>query len=83
MVKIEKSSDELNRFISRVCISPGHPASFTGLDELYRTVENHFPAITRKEIRKWIEINLSYSLRKPFRRNFERNEVYAPEIDSV
>ena len=52
MVKIEKSSDELNRFISRVCISPGHATSFTGLDKLYRTVKNHFPAVTRKEIRK-------------------------------
>ena len=50
MVKIEKSSGELNLFISRVCISPVHAASFTGLDELYCTVENHFPAVTRKEI---------------------------------
>ena len=36
MVKIEKSSDELNRFICRVCISAVHAASFTGSDELYR-----------------------------------------------
>ena len=37
MVKIKKSSDQLNRFLSRVYISPGHAASFTGLDKLYRT----------------------------------------------
>ena len=79
MVKIEKSSDELNRFISHVCISPGHAASFTGLDKLYRMVKNHFPAITIKEIRKWAESNLSYSLHKPSRRNFERNKMYASE----
>ena len=48
MVKIEKSSDELNHFISR--ISPGHAASFMGLDKLYHMVKNHFPAATRKEI---------------------------------
>ena len=47
MDKIEKPSDELNRFISRVCISPGHAASFTGLDKLY-----HFSAVTIKELRK-------------------------------
>ena len=35
MDKIEKPSDELNRFISSVCISPEHAASFMGLDELY------------------------------------------------
>ena len=72
MVKIEKSSDELNRFISRVCISPVHAASFTGLDELYRMVKNRFPAVTRKKKRKWAESNLSYSLHKPSRRNFEK-----------
>ena len=61
MVKIEKSSDVLNHFISCVCISSVHTASFTVLDELYRAVRNHFPAVTRKEIRKWAESNLSYS----------------------
>ena len=52
MVKIEKSSNELNRFLSRVCISPGHAADFSGLDKLYHTVKNHFPAVTTKRIRK-------------------------------
>ena len=65
MVKIEKSSDEFNRFISHGCISPGHAASFTVLDKLYHMVKNHhFPTITIKEIRKWAKSNLSYSLHK-------------------
>ena len=68
MAKIEKSSNEFNRFLSRVCISPVHTASFTGLDKLYHTVKNYFPAVTRKEIRKWAGRNYSYSLRKPSRR---------------
>ena len=46
MVKIKKSSDELNRFLSRVYISPGHAASFTGLDKLYCTVKNQFLSVT-------------------------------------
>ena len=41
------------------------------------------PSVTRKEIRKWAESNLSYSLHKPSRRTFKRNKVYAPEIDSL
>ena len=77
MDKIEKPSDELNHFISRVCISPGHAASFMGLDKLY-----HFSSITIKELWKWAESNLSYSLYKLSRRNFEQNEVYAFEIYS-
>ena len=52
MVKIKKSSDELNHFLSRVYISPEHAASFTGLDKLYHAVKKQFPSITRKEIQK-------------------------------
>ena len=79
MVKIKKSSDELNCFLSHVYISPEHVASFTGLDKLYRTVKNQFPSVTRKEIRKWAENYLSYSLHKPSRRTFKRDKVYAPK----
>ena len=68
---------KVNHFISRVCISPGHAASFTGLDKLY-----HFSSITIKELRKWVESNLCYSLYKLSRRNFEQSEVYASEIYS-
>ena len=73
----------MNCFLSRVYISPEHAASFTGLDKLYRTVKDQFPSVMRKEIRKWAENNLSYSLHKPSRRTFKRNKVYASEIDSL
>ena len=73
----------MNRFLSRVYVSPEHAASFSGLDKLYRMAKNQFPSVTRKEIRKWAENNLSYSLHKPSRRTFKRNKVYAPEIDSL
>ena len=53
MVKIEKFSNEFNCLISCVCILPGHAASFTSLAKLYRRVQNHCPALTSKEIRKW------------------------------
>ena len=75
MVKIKKSSHELNRFLSRVYVSPKHAASFSGLDKLYRMTKNQFPSVTRKEIQKWAENNLSYSLHKPSRRTFNRNKV--------
>ena len=57
MVKIKRSSDELDCFLSRVYVSPKHAASFSGLDKLYMT-KNQFPSIMRKEIQKWAENNL-------------------------
>ena len=71
------------RFLSRVYVSPKPAASFTGLEKLYRTGKNQFPSVTKKEIREREENNLSYSLHKPSRRTFERNKVYALEIDSL
>ena len=52
VVKIKKSSDELNSVLSRVYISPQHAASFMGLDKVYRAVKEQFPSVTRKEIQK-------------------------------
>ena len=73
MVKIKNSFDKLNRFLSRVHVSPKHAASFTDLDKLYHTAKNHFPTVTRKEILKWAQSNIFYSLHKPSRRTFKRN----------
>ena len=73
----------MNRFLSRVYISFEQAASFTGLDKLYHIVKKHFPSITGREIQKWAESNLSYSLRKPSRRTFELNKEYAPERVSL
>ena len=75
MTKIKKLSDKLNRFLSRVYISPEHSASFTGLDKLYHTDKDQFPSVTRIEIQKWAENSFSYSLHKPSKRTFKRNKV--------
>ena len=83
MIKIKRSIKELNAYLSCVYVSPEHPASFSGLDKLYRIAKKDFPSITHNEIKQWAENNLSYSLHKPSRRNFKRNKVYAPEIDSL
>ena len=84
MVKIKKkSSDKFNSFLSHVYISPEHADIFTRLDKLYRTVKNQFPSLTRKEIRKWTESNLSYSLHKSSREVFKWNKGYGPEIECL
>ena len=37
----------------------------------------------RKEIRKWLESDRSYLLRKLSRRTFKCNKTYVPEVDSL
>ena len=83
MDKIKKSNEDFDGYLSRVYESPDHPTSFSGLDKLYRIAKKEFPSITHNEIKQWAENNLSYSLHKPSRSNFKRNNIYAPEIDSL
>ena len=49
MDKIGKST---NAYLSRVYVSPEHPASFSRLDNLYRIAKKEFPSITRNEIKQ-------------------------------
>ena len=46
MDKIKRST---NTYLSRVYESPKHPASFSGLDKLYRIAKKKFPSITCNE----------------------------------
>ena len=43
---MEKST---NAYLSHVYESPDRPASFSGLDKLYRIAKKKFPSITRNE----------------------------------
>ena len=45
--------------------------------------KNSLASHARNEIKQWAKANLSYTLHKPSRRNFKRNKIYAPEIDSL
>ena len=49
MGKIKKST---NAYLSRVYESSEYPASFSGLDKLYRIAKKEFPNITRNEIKQ-------------------------------
>ena len=61
MVKIKKSTKELNAYLSHLYVSPEHPASFSRFD----IAKKEFHSIIRNEIEQWAETNLSYSLNKP------------------
>ena len=51
MVKIEKLSNELSCYLSRIYTLPKHAASYAGLDKLYCAVRKEFPTITCNQIK--------------------------------
>ncbi|GFU53436.1 uncharacterized transposon-derived protein F54H12.3 [Trichonephila clavipes] len=52
--------------------NPENPASFGGVNALYRALDNH---VKTKLIRQWLETKDCYTLYKPARRRFKRNRV--------
>ena len=74
MDEIGKSTKETSACLSCVYVSLEQPASFSGLDKLYRIAKKEFPSITRNEIKQWAETNLPCSLHKPSGRNFKCNK---------
>ena len=60
------------------CITP---ASYSGLDRLYREVkkEGRFQ-LTRKELKAWLKTQETYGIHKPARRRFKRPRVMVSGI---
>ena len=86
MVKIKKSVvdvKKLNAYLSFVYTSPKYPGSFSGLDKLYREVRKEFPNVSQKDVQLWSKDNLLHVLHRPARQTFKRNQIYAPETDSL
>lgn len=54
-----------------------HPASFTGIDKFYRSQTE----ATRKQVREWTKGQEPYTLLKPVRYRFPRNQVVVSGLD--
>ncbi|GFT35797.1 uncharacterized transposon-derived protein F54H12.3 [Trichonephila clavipes] len=54
------------------------PASFGGVNALYRALDNR---VKTKDIKQWLETKESYTLHKPARRRFKRNRVLVGGIE--
>ena len=63
-------------YLKDVYFNPRHPASFGGVDKLYRAaVRDGRYDITRSEIKKFLEEQETYSLHRKINKRFRRNRV--------
>ena len=61
---------------------PRHPAGFGGLETLFRAVkEDGKHRISRKQLKKWLSEQDTYTLHKPVRVNFRRNRTVVGGLD--
>jgi hypothetical protein len=58
--------------ISQIYKNAGSPGGFSGVENLYRESKKVNPAITRANVKKFLEGSVTYTLNKPRRVNFPR-----------
>ena len=68
--------------LSQIYYDPESPASFGGVDSIYRAVKNEGKyQISRNKIRLWLQKQDTYTLHKPVRCRFRRNRVIVGAMD--
>jgi hypothetical protein len=67
-------------YVKKIYYSPVNPASFGGVEKLYRVIVSKFPNITRYQIRQWLGRQESWSLLKPVKRRFSRRPIIASGV---
>ena len=73
----------MEKTLTSIYLDPSQPASFGGLDAVYRAVkEKGKNKISRKQVREWLSQQDVYTLHKPARRRYKRSRVIVPGIDA-
>lgn len=63
--------------LERIYYDVEGPASYSGVEKLYKEAKRINANISRKEVADWLSGELVYSLHKPVRKNFKRNPIIA------
>lgn len=69
-------------YLAQIYYDPSAAGSFTGVDKLFRYVQNEGKYnISKYKVRKWLQRQEPYSLQRPVRRHYRRNKVIVAGID--
>ena len=73
---MEASSDE---YLASTYRDPSHPASFSGVDKLYRALKDK--GVSKGQVRRWLQKQDDYSMHRFVRRRFPRQKVIVGSVD--
>ena len=69
--------------LTKIYHDPKNPGSLGGVERLLRRARQlHVPGITRKSVQEYLRSDQAYTLHKPARRRFTRNNTYVAGIDA-
>ena len=72
---------EQEQYLKAIYYDASHPASYSGLDKLYRAItrEGRF-SITKRKLKEWLKTQETYTLHHQVRRRFKRPRVVVSGI---
>ena len=69
-------------YLKKIYYDPQHPASFSGVDKIYRAVRKEGKYVLGKtKIRKWLEKQEPYTIHRQVIRKFKRRKTIVPYIN--
>lgn len=76
-----KLSGRNEKILKSIYYDPADSASYGSFEKLYISAKEKIPQIKRKDVKHWLESQLTYTLHKPVRRAIKRNPVIVSYID--
>ena len=80
-VVVVVGEDRIEKLLHRLYYDTRSASAFSGKENVYRVAKRHLPSITRRLVNEWFENQLTYTLHKPIRHNFQRNKTVVMSID--
>ena len=71
----------MNEILHEIYYNPSHPASFGGVNNLYKYAKLEDPNIKLNNVLNWLKQQNVYTLHRPARKHFTRNRIYVSQID--
>lgn len=79
---IQRHNMSWEDYLAKIYYDPFAAGSFTGVDKLFRYVQNEGKYnISKYKVRKWLQRQEPYSLQRPVRRQYRCNKVVVAGID--
>ena len=79
----ETQNFAMEKTLSSIYLDPSHPASFGGVDAVYRELKDQGKnKISRKQVKEWLSQQDVYTLHKPARRYYRRSRVIVSGKDA-
>jgi IS30 family transposase len=64
----------MDKRIEEVYTDPSNPAGYSGFESLFNQVHKKYPTINKKDVKKYLEANRTYTLFKPRRLKYKRSK---------